>query len=461
MRFKLRGLLVLIGVTVFSLHDGYNASLAKDKDKARAGNKLILGANVRFRYEYQDNFNAKYYGDHPKKGESNDGFLLGRFRFGFDYYPNETIHIALWMQDSEVWDSALKESDFYNNQFDREHNPYKDSWELYNTYLEIKKLLPFSMKLGRQVIAYGNKRIFGPGQWGNTGRWIWDAAKLAYEFEGGFVDVFYGKTLIHDPDVFSLNHDHGFESVGFYGHFELPQKLLGIAFEPFCMTKDNDRDVYKGEDGELGKLDSRYMGIRVFKKNLKGFDGDFTFVQQKGDYAGDTIDAYAYHLLLAYTFKQANLKPRISIEYSYASGDSDPNDGEHETFDGAFGARDRMYGRMNLFHWKNLKDAQVNLEIKPKDWLHLKLEGHQFWLAQEKDAWYLNPREYRDDTGNSGSKLGKEFDIVGKFKLSRGNEIQCGFARFWPDEFAKKQASDKEASWFFVQWVCKFSYPFF
>ena len=32
------------------------------------------------------------------------------------------------------------------------------------------------MRLARQQISYGDQRVFGPGQWGNTGRWCWDAA---------------------------------------------------------------------------------------------------------------------------------------------------------------------------------------------------------------------------------------------------------------------------------------------
>jgi hypothetical protein len=460
-RFELRVVCLIIGVTILLLHGDYGTSLAEEKRENQSGQNLTFGANARFRYEYQDNFNAKYYGDEPAEGESNDGFLLGRFRFGLDYYPNQIVHLAVWMQDSEIWDSALEESDFYNSQFDREHNPYKDRWELYNTYLEIKKVLPFSIKLGRQVIAYGNKRIFGPGQWGNTGRWIWDAGKLAYKFDGGFVDAYYGSTQVHDPDVCSLNHNHGFESFGFYGHFELPKRLLGISFEPFAMTKANKHDRYKSEDGQYGDLDSYYVGARIFKKNYEGFDVDFTFVKQDGDYAHDDIDAYGYHVSMGYNFEQIGFKPRLSVEYSYASGDSDPTDSKRETFDGAFGARDKMYGRLNLFHWKNLKDAQINLEVKPKDWLYFKAEYHQFWLAEEKDAWHLNSKAYRDKNGNSGDKVGREFDVVGRLKLPKGNEIQFGYGHFWPDEFAENLASDKEANWVFLQWMYGFSYPLF
>lgn len=141
------------------------------------------------------------------------------------------------------------------------------------------------------------------------------------------------------------------------------------------------------------------------------------------------------------------LKPRVSLEYSFASGDDDPKDDDYETFDGAFGARDKMYGRMNLFHWRNLEDAQANLELRPRKWIHVKAEFHKFWLAEEKDAWYLNPKQYVDRTGESGDEIGEELDIVARFNLPGGHQLQCGFGHFWPNEFAEKQASSREPLW--------------
>ncbi len=424
--------------------------------------KLTFGTQVRLRYEFQNNFNQLYYGDNPAKGAGDDGFLLGRFRAGFDYRPLEKVHFALWMQDSEVWGLALSNSAFYKGNFAMEHNPDKDRWELWKTYVKVKKLfdIPLSIKLGRQKIFYGDKRVFGPGEWGNTGRWIWDAAKLSFKFKSGFVDTYYGRTMMHDPDEFSLNHRHGFESAGFYSHFKIPSSFK-IAVEPFFMTKSDDHDLYKGEDGQMGDVSSYYMGFRTYGKNIMGFDYDLTYIIQRGDYADDDIDAYGYHVLLAYNMEKIRIKPRISLEYSYASGDSNPDDNDHETFDGAFGARDKMYGRINLMHWKNLKDAQINLEIKPVKWLYIKTEFHKYWLAEKKDAWYLNPKIYRDKTGNSGDELGKEFDIVGRINLPKGNQVQLGFGHFWPDEFAEKKASDKESNWVFIQWQYKFSKDIF
>ena len=187
-------------------------------------------------------------------------------------------------------------------------------------------------------------------------------------------------------------------------------------------------------------------------------DYDFTFVWQTGERGNDNIDAYGYHLLVGYKFKTAPWPLRVSTEFSYSSGDDDPTDGNCGTFDAMFGARDKMYGRMNLMHWKNLQDFQLNLEFKPFKSLGFKTELHKFWLAKKKDAWYQNKKFYRDKTGKSGYELGTEFDIVGKYITPfKGLGVQFGYGHFWPGEFVETVAGDVEADWCFIQFQYKFS----
>ena len=419
--------------------------------------RLDLGLNVRFRYEYQNNFNIKSYGKDPVVGEQDDGFLIGRIRTGIDYYFSSKLHVSLWIQDSRVWDLDVPDKTFYKYNFNREHNPYKDPLELWNSYVELIEpfSLPVTIKAGRQRIHFGDNRIFGPGEWGNTGSWIWDAIKSDFKFKSGYLSVFYGRSEIHDPDDFSLNHRHGYECVGLYSHFDVFKKLFFI--EPFTMTKKDNHNRYKSEKGIYGDLDTYYYGVRAYTGYIKGFKINLLYVTQQGDYSKDDVDAYGYHAWIGYKLNSFILKPQFSIEYSFASGDSNPKDGKHETFDGAYGSKDKAYGRMNLFKWQNIKDQEVNLELYPSEKSYIKLEFHRFYLAEKKDAWYHNAKIYRDKRGNSGDFVGKEFDVVAKFKPLKKTEIQIGYGHFWPDEFAKNVASNSQADWIFFMITKKFS----
>ena len=426
---------------------------------AVAGSVTVHG-EIRYRWEYDNHFNIKYYGKDPPKGQSDDGFLLQRVRFGLGYHLSRKVYLSLGFQDSRAYDVAIPDSDFYKSRLGLEHNPYKDYIEPYDTYILVKDLLlrGLSLKVGRQIIAYGDHRVFGPGQWGNTGRYAWDAVKLSYRFKGDFIDVLYGENIIHDPARFTWRHRHFYRSLAMYSHFRLPIGGTKVYLEPFVVGKFDNHHNFRGEDGKKGDFASGYYGARIYLEPLPGFDLDFIFAWQEGHWASDDIEAYGYHVLAGYKLENLPFEPRISAEFSYASGDKNPRDGDRNTFDGIFGARDKMYGRMNLMDWKNLQDLQLNLEFKPKKRLSFKAEVHRFWLAQEKDAWYLNPKVYRDKKGDAGRDLGWEFDLVGKLLVpSKGMEVQFGYGHFWPGDFVKDVACDTQSNWLFLQLRYSFS----
>ena len=59
-----------------------------------------------------------------------------------------------------------------------------------------------------------------------------------------------------------------------------------------------------------------------------------------------------------YTFKDAWATPRLGLEYAYGSGDSDPTDGKHETFDNLFPTNHKFYGYMDFLSLQNLHDVR-------------------------------------------------------------------------------------------------------
>ncbi len=413
-------------------------------------------ADLRLRYEYQHNFNIKSYGDHPLIGSKNDGFLLGRLRAGLKFNLSKNIIFSLGLQHSVSWDTALKNDNFYSKKFNFKNNPYKAYFEPFKTYLQIKNIfsIPLSLKIGRQLIYYGNHRVFGPGSWGNSGRWDWDAIKFSYKLRNGFIDTYYGRTILHKFNQFSYNHRHGYESFGFYSSFLIINIPFKLKIEPFGMTKRDYHNNYKSEKGIYDELKSYYYGARVVLKDFYNFIFDTTYIRQDGKYSKDEIDAYGFHLLMGYDIKNILL----SFEYTYASGDNNHNDGKIKTFDGAFGALDAVLGRMNLFKWQNVKDYQFNFILKHFKIFWLKAQFHEFYLAKKKDAWYHNSKYYIDKNGNSGDRVGSEFDVECKCKLKKHYIFHTGYGHFWAGQFAKNVAnSDIGADWFFLQWEMKFN----
>jgi len=416
---------------------------------------------LRYRYEFLDNFGVNFYGPAQKIGPAQDAFILQRLRAAMKWGLTENALFSLGIQDSRAFDLGIQDERFFASALGRPNNPYKEYTEPYDVYLHLKNigLENLTMKIGRQSLRYGDNRIFGPGEWGNSGRYLWDAAVFSFKKGRNFLDILFGANKINDPEVLSWRHRHHFNAIGSYSHIELSQ---GLFLEPFMVFKFDRHESYKGEDGK-GDYFPLSPGARISGELPLDFFYDLTFVLQRGTYGADTIRAYAVHALIGKGFSNSFLRPVISAEYSYATGDGDPEDGVRGTFDGVFGAKDLMYGRMNLFDWSNLEDLQLNLELSPIKSLLIKAELHQFWLASDKDGWSLNPGLYRDKSGGSGYDVGVELDVVIKWDIKElipkrygKMEVQTGYGHFLPGGFVERAADTKAADWCFFQVTHRF-----
>ena len=153
---------------------------------------FVFDGQIRERFEALNGMNKLAYGDHSIDargnvvGNSNDRMLLQRIIAGFSYTQNEHFRYNLHMYDARVWGWSLNAGDFVKNPNTPDEyvmDPNEAYFELYDANIEIRDLVVkgFSTILGRQKIWYGDKRIFGPGDWGNSIGWVWDAGKFSYK----------------------------------------------------------------------------------------------------------------------------------------------------------------------------------------------------------------------------------------------------------------------------------------
>ena len=396
------------------------------------GSGLNVDGEIRFRYEMFDNYNDKYFGANPSKGKSKDTFLLSRIRLGLDYRATDTLSARLSMQDARAFGWGFSYKDWYSREFGMEDNPQQDYLELSEAYIKKSfSSLPLTLIAGRQRITYGDGRVFGPGEWKNSGKWIWDAVKFSWKKDNNFLDLFYGKTILHDHETFSLTHRHGYEGAGIYGHIEHET----FALEPIAVMKANN------DGNELyDRSKTYYGGFRFYDTNVSNFFYDAIFIKSFGTkrlISGNEVDvgAYGYHAEIGYYFKAIPWKPRLGMAYSLATGD-DPATGKDERFDGVFGASDMYYGRMNLMQWSNLKDKELFVIIKPSESLQIKAEYHRFF-ADEKDDKWLSYRiaSMRND------HYGDEIDIVTTYTLNKSWGLQYGIGCFMPGDYIREAST--------------------
>lgn len=408
---------------------------------------LSIDASFRTRWEYTDNFHVRQF----NTGLDDDVWLL-RTRIGFDYRLDEHTHAYLQFQDARHYGYVLERDQFPLT------CPFFDQVDVKQAFVEAEHIggSPFGFKVGRQAISYADNRIFGPGDWGNAGRYWWDAAKLYIDTEPVKVDLLFGQRVVSEQIRWNERH-FDFDMFGAYAQF----KKLPCDLHAFYVVLYDDHDSARRNAGR-GHERRHSVGTYVSGTFCTNWDYSGTLVGQFGQWGQNEIEAYGANGQVGYTWHECPWKPRLAADFSYASGDRDPADNKHQTFDGVFGAIDTFYGRMNLVAWMNLMDYQAIFQVKPAKGVSLECNYHYLTLASDADAWYYcnGLPERNGRVGGSGTYLGQEVDLLAKWKVTKNLELFAGYAHFWGGSVvADTPQGRNDADWAFIQFNVQFLIP--
>lgn len=415
--------------------------------------KLRFDLSVRYRFEHWNGMNAKNYGNDAPEGigNLNDNILLQRIISGFTY-SSANFTAGLHFQDSRAFGWSLRESRYPDLFKVRKTgtlspfyimNPQEEFFEIYDFYFEYRNLFKnIAIKAGRQKIFYGDYRIFGPGDWGNTGRWTWDAVKISYKKGENFIDVFGGGTKIHDPHKISLPFiNTEYWGGGLYSHIRVTDWLNA---EPFYAYKTEGSADYIN----TLSVNRNWAGFRFVSSEKQDFIYDFLYAAEFGSENGKRINAYGYFAKAGYRFSSFPSSPILSLRYTYASGGKKSDD-VIRTFDPAFGASDKYYGWMNIVQWSNLSDPEIVLEIFPlkrKMWVEMKY--NRFYIPVPDDVTILNTMKIL----NGKNHLGDETDIFVRYQPDKKWQFTGALGWFNPADLEQiNYEPPKDAFWIALQ----------
>lgn len=400
--------------------------------------RLTLGGEVRFRVEAETN---KSFG---AREPAQDTFLLHRYLFHADLRYDETIRI--FVQGITAFDE------------DRDLPPRptdENKWDVHQAFIDLRifgKEQPWTLRLGRQELRYGNERIVSPLDWVNTRR-RFDAVKLFASYESFDLDFWYSKPIPIDRS--SL--DHNDEDFDFYGAYftwkKIPRHGVDVYF--FAVDDINDKTNVNGRSGDRSTYT---LGSRFWGKTGR-FDYEAELAGQWGTWAGDTVQAWSWAMDGGYTFEKTPWRPRVGAGFDWASGDEDPTDRKVGTFDQLFPLGHKYLGFLDLFGRQNITALNVNLSAWPVEKkVRTAAAFYSFWLNAEKDALYdvTGAPSLRDRTGNSGKDLGNELDLTVTWTVSRHSAILLGYSHFWSEDFVQETSPGRDADLFYVQYAFKF-----
>ncbi|MFH1023664.1 MAG: alginate export family protein [Planctomycetota bacterium] len=398
---------------------------------------LSISGDLRLRYEFR---RIKGYANATDLDASPD-LVYERARLKFDVDVAEGIRAVVQLRDSRQWGE--------------ETTPTTDmeGLDLHQGYMafEWKPAAgpSYALTAGRQEMRFGSTRMVALNSWNNTGQ-TFDGVRG--DARGGRMEGTCFATIVKEGG------DHADDDRVFGGAFLTGKIGAAGTAEGYLYHRQFTDNLCTNESGLTGDLVDTTLGGRWTGKG-RGWDAEVEAAHQFGTYAHDDVSAWMAVVGGGWKFENARWKPRIGLEYDYASGDKDPADGKHQGWDDLFGCRHDVLGYADLTGRSNLHDILLQVTAAPRADTGLELGIHRFLLAQEKDAWRTSSLGVmrRDRTGASGRDLGWEADTVVRWK-SKVVEIEGGAAWFLPGDYVEKTGAgtDWAAAWYYLQMTGKF-----
>ncbi len=379
--------------------------------------------------------NNVYDFDSSRSAVTDDTYLLTRVRLGVEWQPADWIRFAAQGQDVHEAFSKRANIPLQNGA------EGDDAIDLRLAIVEFGHANQTTLKIGRQVLAYGDERLVGPLEWLNFSR-TFDAVKFHYQSKTWSLDAFTSSVVrirrsqlnVSDWLDNTATRNEFFSGIYYSSHF-LPFQTTDLY--AFHLHEEN----LTGTSNFI-TLGTRHKGDPT---KLAGWDYTVELVGQGGRVNGRPLSAYAYHLEGGYNWLKSSWKPRVALEYSTGSGDSDPNDGRVRTFQNLFPTNHPPYGFMDTFSWQNMHNLVLRLAAQPHPKVKTTLDFHSFWLVTTGDAWYRanGTTRVRAINPNANNHAGYELDFTVNAKLSQHLDMLLGYSHFFGGAYlASTGASD-------------------
>ncbi len=380
---------------------------------------ISFGVEERLRWESYYNSSFKLHND--------DSYFLNRFRLQINLRFGSWFKIVSQVQDARPF---LQKPPY--------GPPNEVRWDLKLAYAQFgdPEKSWISVRVGRQLINYNNT-IIADSEWRNQGR-SYDAAVTNLHYDRYRLGIFAASAVV--PEISGItHHQEGNNIYGMYGGIEslLPNSRL----EPFVLWRvEPSVPIETTAKIKTGKQDEWAYGFRYKGIAARSLDYSYEAILERGSDGPNPIRAWAQTFGLAYRFDSLYFKPRIFAQYDYASGDRNPTDGIHGTFDTMYPTAHDRFGITDQFGWQNIVAERGGFTLEPHRRWTLTAQYLDFWLASATDALYNTSGGVivRDPTGRSGTHVGDEFDAYTWFELNRHLNLGVGLGHLMGGAFLAK-----------------------
>ncbi len=391
--------------------------------------QFTIDAELRPRVEYRHGYKTLF----PDDADPSV-FVSQRSRLNFGY-KTEKLHLYISPQDVRVWGDVPQLNVADNNGF-----------SLHQAWGEVSIDTAFSVKVGRQEIAYDDQRIFGSVNWAQQGR-SHDAAIVKWQKETAKVHL--GAAYNQEKETLTGNilyaNASTYKSLQYlwmhkdWKNFNASFLFLNNGFQALGVEEEDAETRY-----------SQTTGVHL---NYKINDLKFTsnlYYQFGNDINNNDLSAYLLALEAHYTVSD-NLGFKLGGELQSGNDYGVPANGENNAFTPLYGTNHKFNGFMDYYYVGNhmhsvgLTDlyASINYKLNPKSAINLDL--HQFFASAELDE-------------ELSKNLGTEIDLVFAHKINKMVSLKAGYSHYFETEateFLKNNFDGNTNNWAWVMLIIK------
>lgn len=372
-----------------------------------AGTAAAQSVTVTGQLRQRSEFNDKSFNE----ATHHDVFHLLRARLGATATVNEQVSVHLEVQDARTFGESGSTLNGSAQQFD-----------LRQGYLEITGLADdfLSVKLGRQVLSYGNERLLGAIDWSNVGQ-SFDAGVLRLNFGDVKLDAF-GAALVRNTAAPLYVRD--VVLAGSWATWAPKESRVNV--HGFWLFDNPATETVRQNRHTAGLLAGGHAGMLDYEVEAAAQFGDHMMAGMETHH----ISANMVGARVGYRFPEL-LGLRIGAGFDRLSG-RNPDDRESYTvFNTLYGTNHKYYGYMDYFtniplHTSGLglQDIIAQISIAPSKAFWLGVDVHLFSTVTDLEK-ALAPRN-----PEWSSSIGTEIDVTAKWKLAEVVNMTAGFSVF-------------------------------
>ena len=398
---------------------------AKSATLDSISDKISISAQVRVRPEFRKDLTQTLPAT-PGAVEEDFSTLL-RSRIGFKFDPTENISFFFQGQDSRDFGEEVASLPTAAGD--------DEGLDLHQGYIDFLDIggSNFSFRIGRQEIVLGDMRLVGNTDWSNFGR-AFDGGRIDYDGENFKSTLFataFNRTTAGDSTWFG----------GLYNTWKnFPSGVLDVYY---FLMQDNDGAAGVAA-GTGNTLSVHTVGARI-KSDPGKFDLGAEGAAQFGKFGSNSIFAFAGHGHVGYTFTE-HLKPKLLLEYNYATGDDGANN-RYTKFNNLAPTNHNKYGYADLVTWSNMHDGRVEFSMVPGEKWKASVDYHLFMVDKKVGDTFAGIA----GAAGIGKIAGHEGDLTVAYTVNEYATLQAGYSLFLPGAYLKDQGIDKFSSFAYLQ----------